>query len=886
MIIREIYIDGFGIFNGFSIKNLDKGINILLGENEAGKSTLLKFFKYTLFGYPRFKDQRMPPVFGGSHGGRIKTILSTNKEVVFERKGDDKIALFYDGNTSGNETQWLQFLGNATKDIYENVFAFSLDELLGIGSLSVSGVEDKIFSIGSGMGKISIGEIINDIQSNTDQIYSQRGSKQIIPLIHKSIQDKKAEIKLIQENLPKYQELTSAIRDLKKEITDLENKIKEDRNRKGKLDDYLKCYESFVSVVKTDEELAGLPEPHDYPKTGPEKLKELEKEEKSLNDRIDELMKGSAGDQGIGEIEKELESISFNSEILAEKAKVNYLKTNLEKYKQTISDRSEDRGKIIDLDSIILEKLKAINPDWTRQDIIDFSNLITHQDRIKTFKEDLDKIKNEKIELKGRKEGMLANASRINPGNALILISLVFLLASVPAFYYSLYVPAIICVVIALLIFFGRRYLMKEDPVIKIDEELSEVENKGKKCLESYWNYLEKELNLERNLSADSVLEILNATGHLKKDIGERDDLDKKQKEMRDPFIKDFENTAKSIGYLLRNKEADSGIETLIIQITDEFDFAESQSKRQNELEDSLSRKKKELERNRNNLTRNNQLVSDLLKSVNAVDIDDFRKKYEVNSNVLELIQKKRTAINTIETIAGINTADDVIDFLKTNEQAALREDVADLEAGIELTTRLLNSKNTELGEKKSKIEQIEGESELAEKMTGLETERQRLTDAYKEWMTGKIALKILTEVREKYEKEKQPVIIQSSGRYFKRITGGRYERIHVALEKREITVFDSNEASKTIDQLSRATREQLLVSLRLGFIEEYETNAEPLPVVVDDILVNFDPKRAQKTADILQEFGENRQVIIFSCHPSTKEYFKKSHVNLIKLLF
>ena len=38
MIIREIHIDGFGIFNEFSIKNLDKGINILAGENEAGKS--------------------------------------------------------------------------------------------------------------------------------------------------------------------------------------------------------------------------------------------------------------------------------------------------------------------------------------------------------------------------------------------------------------------------------------------------------------------------------------------------------------------------------------------------------------------------------------------------------------------------------------------------------------------------------------------------------------------------------------------------------------------------------------------------------------------------------------------------------------------------------
>jgi uncharacterized protein YhaN len=128
MIIREIHIDGFGIFNGFSVKNLRKGINILLGDNEAGKSTLLKFLKYTLFGYPRLKDQRMPPLQGGDHGGRIKGILSGNKEVVFGRKGDNQLNLVYEGNTSQNETQWYQLLGNATQDIYENVYAFSLDE--------------------------------------------------------------------------------------------------------------------------------------------------------------------------------------------------------------------------------------------------------------------------------------------------------------------------------------------------------------------------------------------------------------------------------------------------------------------------------------------------------------------------------------------------------------------------------------------------------------------------------------------------------------------------------------------------------------------------------------------------------------------------------------
>jgi len=884
MIIRELHIDGFGIFNGFSIKNLDKGINILQGENEAGKSTLLKFFKYTLFGYPRFKDQRMPPVFGGSHGGRIVAILSTGMEVIFERRGDDKIALFYDSKNSNNETQWLQFLGNATRDIYENVFAFSLDELLGIDSLSVSGVEDKIFSIGSGMGNISIGEIINDLQSRTDQIYSQRGSKQLIPTVYKFIQDKKSEIKVIQDNLPRFQELTAAIQKLTDEINIIEEGLKEDSKRKGKLEDYLKCYMSFVIVVRADEELALLTEPQNYPKEGLEKLKELEKEEKDLNARIDELQKGSAGEEGIGEIEKELGSISFNSEILAEKVNVNYLKTNLEKYKQTISDRSEAEGKIFDLDSRILDKLKAINPVWTRQNIVDLANIITHQDRIKTFKEEFETIKREKIELKGRKDGILASAGHINPGNVFILITLVFLLASVPAFYYSLYLVAIVCVAIALLIFFGKRYLIKENPVVGIDEELSEVGKREKEMQEKYSNYLQKELNLERIISADSVLDIFITVTQLKKDIVERDDLDRKQKETKDPFIKDFENKVKSIGVLLRNNAENGGIETLFIQGADEFDFAEAKSKRKKELEDSLSRKKKELEKNRNKLAENIQSVSALLKLVNAADRDDFMKKYENNNKILELTEKRRNAINTIETITGINTADDVVDFLKKHEQAGLRDEVANLEAKITSLTGELKSKNTELGEKKGDIKKIERESELAGKMTELETERQKLTYAYKEWITGKIALKILTEVREKYEKEKQPVIIQSSGRYFKKITGGRYERIHVALDKREITVFDSREASKTIDQLSRGTREQLLVSLRLGFIEEYETNAEPLPVIVDDIFVNFDLKRAQKTAEIFQDFGKNRQVIIFTCHPSTKDYFIRSSINLIEL--
>ncbi len=883
MIIKEIHIDGFGIFNGFSVTNLKKGVNILLGDNEAGKSTLLKFLKFTLFGYPRFKEQRMAPLYGGNHGGRIKAILSTDKQVVFERKGDDKFLLDYDSQTSSNETQWLQLLGNATAEIYKNVFAFSLTELIDMESLSVSGVADKIFSIGAGLN-ISIGEVSNDIQNGVDQIYSPRGSKQLIPSLLKEIQEKKNQLKVIQGNLPLYQELTETIQDLEKQITEIKNSLNRDRIEKGKKENYLKCYESFVTVINSDRELISMPEPQDYPEGGIEELNKLEKEEKELKDEIVELQKGSDDDIGVDDIDKELRSISFNREILQEKAQVNHLRTNLEKYKQSIIDKQDTAQKISSMNSSVHEQLLAINSSWTEQNIIGFLNIILHQDRLNEFKQKFGNIKQEKTELESQKKALISSASRINFKNSLIMISMVFLLASIPAFYYSLNVVAITFIAIALLIFFSRSLLLKESPVDMIGKQLDVIYTREQEIQDHFGNYLENELNLERSLSIDSVFEILKTVAQLKKDITERDRLDRQQKETKDPFITDFENKVKLISDLLKNKEHEKNIEILAVQILDEFDSAELLAKKHERLTEALSLKKKKLERNGVRLTVNSHSINELLKSVNAADRNDFRAKHAVNVKARDLTDKRKNAINTIETIVGIDRADDLIDFFKTHDQAGLKEEISDLEGNISTLSVELSSRNTELGERKGDLRKIEGESELAEKMTELEIDRQRLTEAYREWMTGKIALKILSDVRGKYEKEKQPVIIQNSSKYFDRITTGRYNRINVALDKKEITIFDRREVSKNIDQLSRGTREQLLISLRLGFIEEYETKAEPLPVIVDEVLVNFDPARAKKTAEIFHDFGINRQILFFTCHPSMVEYFDRASVNLIDL--
>ena len=70
----------------------------------------------------------------------------------------------------------------------------------------------------------------------------------------------------------------------------------------------------------------------------------------------------------------------------------------------------------------------------------------------------------------------------------------------------------------------------------------------------------------------------------------------------------------------------------------------------------------------------------------------------------------------------------------------------------------------------------------------------------------------------------------------------------------------------KGTNELSRGTLEQLALCLRLGLISEFAKHQTPLPLVIDDILVNFDPNRAANTLRILADLESMHQVLFFTC--------------------
>ena len=103
MKIENTRINGFGKLNNKEI-NLSNGINIVYGENESGKSTLLKYIESMFYGVSKLKNgkdisevDRYNPWNENMFGGRIKYTLDNGKQFEIYRNFHTKeIEIFND----------------------------------------------------------------------------------------------------------------------------------------------------------------------------------------------------------------------------------------------------------------------------------------------------------------------------------------------------------------------------------------------------------------------------------------------------------------------------------------------------------------------------------------------------------------------------------------------------------------------------------------------------------------------------------------------------------------------------------------------------------------------------------------------------------------------
>ena len=128
------------------------------------------------------------------------------------------------------------------------------------------------------------------------------------------------------------------------------------------------------------------------------------------------------------------------------------------------------------------------------------------------------------------------------------------------------------------------------------------------------------------------------------------------------------------------------------------------------------------------------------------------------------------------------------------------------------------------------------------------------------------IAKRSLESAIAEWERKSQPEVYRSASRMLSQMTGGAWQQVRMNAQG-ELEVLDAVGAARTPNLLSLGTRQQLYLSLRIALLLSATNVGRALPVLCDDILVNFDDERRTQAAAALKEFAQYRQVILFTCH-------------------
>jgi len=262
----------------------------------------------------------------------------------------------------------------------------------------------------------------------------------------------------------------------------------------------------------------------------------------------------------------------------------------------------------------------------------------------------------------------------------------------------------------------------------------------------------------------------------------------------------------------LASLRGQAGVET-----DEELESAGEGSRDKRELQQKLDTLEQELTRNGDGLS-----IQELEKEASESDIDTIEGERERVSSELKELQANRDTLRDLRQTLQTE--------IKAKDGNAIAANASE-----------------------------EAEQQLATMVSGVE-----------QYLRLKIAALILEQRIEDYRKKNQAPVLARAGELFSKFTLGSYANLRDELDdsgKPILLGVRPDDIEVTVDGMSDGTRDQLYLSLRLATLEQYLSKGEPMPFVVDDILIGFDDNRTKVCLEVLAELAASTQVLVFTHH-------------------
>ena len=174
------------------------------------------------------------------------------------------------------------------------------------------------------------------------------------------------------------------------------------------------------------------------------------------------------------------------------------------------------------------------------------------------------------------------------------------------------------------------------------------------------------------------------------------------------------------------------------------------------------------------------------------------------------------------------------------------------------------------VGEESTRLAAMDGGARAAELTEAMERELALIRRLAGRYALVKLAARVLQQAIDRYREEHQDPVLRIAAGYFQKLTLGSFAGLRTDVDDAGQPVLvgvRENGSRLTVDKMSSGTRDQMFLALRLATLTWRLQSDEPMPFIIDDILINFDDVRSRATLQILAELGEKNQVILFTHH-------------------
>jgi len=262
-------------------------------------------------------------------------------------------------------------------------------------------------------------------------------------------------------------------------------------------------------------------------------------------------------------------------------------------------------------------------------------------------------------------------------------------------------------------------------------------------------------------------------------------------------------------------------------------------------------------------------------------------------STLRAVTEKLPTDEDLTDALARLTERDDLLDDLEERQtqliaqaegydEDKLRAELTDFNSdGVESALAILVNEEQELERemqetfaahseavrRRAEAEQGMGAEVAVQQRSSAEAE---LIAASREWLVLKCGALLVNTAIDRTRADESDPLLTHAGILFAVLTGNSFSGIGQEFDEHDVPRLvgrrPTGEAVK-VSGMSTGARDQFYLALRLAYLEEYASRAEPAPFIGDDLFASFDEGRTANGLAALAAIGDRVQPIVFTHH-------------------